>query len=131
MYLLYRVCYEPETKEMSDMQLCSGHQVYYREGTPFLTPKAVLAAKKAERKFIAIPLVFIALRMWGTIRFFCFVHNCATGQQISTTADEWLAVLHVRHMLTVVSTTSQGIPAMSFTAKSDQCQISPAASPEI
>lgn len=36
-------------------------------------PKALELVKKADRKFTFIPMVFILLRIWGTIRFFRFL----------------------------------------------------------
>ena len=42
-------------------------------GGDFLTPKALEVIKRAERKLTFIPMVFIFLRIWGTIRFFRFL----------------------------------------------------------
>ncbi|CAH3195451.1 unnamed protein product [Porites evermanni] len=43
-------------------------------GGDFLTPKALEVIKRAERKLTFIPMVFIFLRIWGTIRFFRFLY---------------------------------------------------------
>ena len=43
-------------------------------GGDFLTPKALEVIKRAERKLTIIPMVFILLRIWGTIRFFRFLY---------------------------------------------------------
>lgn len=39
----------------------------------FITRSSLLAAHKADRKLTFIPVVFILLRIWGTIRFFFFI----------------------------------------------------------
>ena len=43
-------------------------------GGDFLTPKALEVINKAERKLAVIPMVFVLLRIWGTIRFFRFLY---------------------------------------------------------
>lgn len=42
---------------------------------PLLRRKNIEAAKELDRKLILIPLIFILLRVWGTIRFFVFLHS--------------------------------------------------------
>ena len=46
----------------------------FNPGEDFLTPKALEVLKKAERKLTFIPMVFVLLRIWGTIRFFRFLY---------------------------------------------------------
>ena len=42
-------------------------------GGLFITVSSVEVAKRADQKLILIPLVFILVRVWGTIRFFRFL----------------------------------------------------------
>ncbi|XP_067037983.1 G-protein coupled receptor 157-like isoform X1 [Acropora muricata] len=55
-----------------------------------LTPKALEVVKKADRKFKFIPIVFILLRIWGTIRFFRFLAYHPEDPPLL----KWLVVLH-------------------------------------
>ena len=59
-----------------------------------LTPKALEVVKKADRKFKFIPIVFILLRVWGTIRFFRFLAHHPDDPPLL----KWLVVLHVRSL---------------------------------
>ena len=58
--------------------------------------ESVEVLKKADRKLTFIPVLFILLRMWGTIRFFRFLAclpDCHhSGPQ---PAYRWLEILHV------------------------------------
>jgi len=42
-------------------------------GSPFITVRSVEVAKRADQKLILIPVVFILVHIWGTIRFFRFL----------------------------------------------------------
>lgn len=42
-------------------------------GSPFITMRSVEVAKRADHKLILIPVVFILVHIWGTIRFFRFL----------------------------------------------------------
>ncbi|XP_001636737.2 G-protein coupled receptor 157 isoform X1 [Nematostella vectensis] len=63
-------------------------QVYSCQGAPFLTMGSIEAARKADRKFTFIPVIFILLRMWGTIRFFLYISGQGHPEY------EWLRILH-------------------------------------
>ena len=41
----------------------------FTTGSSFLTLRSIEVVKKADRKLTFIPVVFIMLRIWGTIRF--------------------------------------------------------------
>lgn len=58
-------------------------------GSHFLTLKSVEAAKKADLKLTFIPVVFIFLRIWGTIRFIRF-----WAYFPEPVAHDWLIILH-------------------------------------
>lgn len=58
----------------------------------FLTQKTMVAAKKADRKLIFIPVIMILLRIWGTIRFFIYVSNIQSV--IPSNISEALLYLH-------------------------------------
>ena len=68
----------------------AGSKVYYIEyfvvhqRAGLLTCNDVMQAQKVERKLICIPLIFVFLRMWGTIRFFLLV---AKGPKYKSTSD--------------------------------------------
>ena len=49
-------------------------------------------AQKAERKLICVPLIFVVLRSWGTIRFLLLI---AKGPDYKSQVDDWLLVLQV------------------------------------
>ncbi|XP_031567811.1 G-protein coupled receptor 157-like [Actinia tenebrosa] len=55
-----------------------------------LSERSSRAAQTAERKLILVPLSFILLRIWGTVRFFIFV---VTGPNKVPPANNWLLVL--------------------------------------
>ncbi|XP_073238252.1 G-protein coupled receptor 157-like isoform X1 [Porites lutea] len=59
-------------------------------GGHFLTLKSIEVVKKADRKLTFIPVVFILLRMWGTIRFFRFL----ACHPENPPALKWLVILH-------------------------------------
>lgn len=59
-------------------------------GSHFLTLKSVEVARKAELKLIFIPVVFILLRIWGTIRFIFFLAYHPRYPH----AQKWLIILH-------------------------------------
>ena len=40
------------------------------ESSQYLSPEVVVAVLKADRKLTSIPVMFILLRIWGTIQFF-------------------------------------------------------------
>ena len=63
-------------------------------GGDFLTPKALEVIKRAERKLTIIPIVFILLRIWGTIRFFRFLYYLPEDPP----AIEFLVFLQVRRL---------------------------------
>ena len=42
-------------------------------GSPFITVRSVEVAKRADQKLMLIPVVFILVHIWGTIRFFRFL----------------------------------------------------------
>ena len=63
-------------------------------GGDFLTPKALEVIKRAERKLTIIPMVFILLRIWGTIRFFRFLYYLPEDPP----AIEFLVFLQVRRL---------------------------------
>ncbi|KAL9983833.1 hypothetical protein ACROYT_G006071 [Oculina patagonica] len=63
-------------------------------GSPFLTVKSVEVAKKADHKLTFIPVVFILVRIWGTIRFFRWVACLPDCQKIGPRpALRWLEIL--------------------------------------
>ncbi|XP_032242455.2 uncharacterized protein LOC5516684 isoform X2 [Nematostella vectensis] len=64
------------------------NKVYSCQGAPFLTMGSIEAARKADRKFTFIPVIFILLRMWGTIRFFLYISGQGHPEY------EWLRILH-------------------------------------
>lgn len=55
-----------------------------KERAGLLTYNDVMQAQKVERKLICIPLIFVFLRIWGTIRFFLLV---AKGPKYKSTSD--------------------------------------------
>ena len=60
-------------------------------GSHFLTVRSMEVVRKADRKLMFIPVVFILLRIWGTIRFFrVWVYYPSKPSSI-----EWLILLHV------------------------------------
>ena len=60
-------------------------------GSHFLTVRSIEVVRKADRKLMFIPVVFILLRIWGTIRFFrVWVYYPSKPSPI-----EWLILLHV------------------------------------
>lgn len=59
-------------------------------GSHFLTLKSVEVARKAELKLIFIPVVFILLRIWGTIRFTFFLAYHPRDPPV----HKWLIILH-------------------------------------
>ena len=65
-------------------------------GSLFLTVDSVEVVKKTDRKLTFIPVVFILLRIWGTIRFFrllaCLPKCQHTGPRPAYT---WLEILQV------------------------------------
>ena len=65
-------------------------------GGPFLTKQYVEVAKKADQKLTFIPVVFILVRIWGTIRFFRFLACLPACRMIGPRpALRWLEILHV------------------------------------
>ncbi|XP_065653285.1 G-protein coupled receptor 157-like [Hydra vulgaris] len=46
-----------------------------REITPILQSQTVVVAHSLERKLMVIPLLFVFVRVWGTLRFIIFVYN--------------------------------------------------------
>ncbi|KXJ24358.1 G-protein coupled receptor 157 [Exaiptasia diaphana] len=66
--------------------------------TPFLTTASLVAARKADRKFTMVPIIFILLRMWGTIRFISYVvclPECKkTGPNLNPHIEFLLRILH-------------------------------------
>ncbi|KAJ7336573.1 Basement membrane-specific heparan sulfate proteoglycan core protein [Desmophyllum pertusum] len=60
-------------------------------GSHFLTQRSVEVAKRAEYKLTFIPVVFILLRIWGTIRFFRFLADYPNNPS----ALDWLVILQV------------------------------------
>ncbi|XP_020910544.1 G-protein coupled receptor 157-like [Exaiptasia diaphana] len=74
-------------------------KMHANSSTPILTTESLLAARKADRKFSMIPLIFIMLRMWGTLRFFfyiaCFPECQNSGPtNLDPKVDFWLKVFH-------------------------------------
>jgi len=59
-------------------------------GGDFLTSKTRDVVKKADRKLTLIPVVFILLRVWGTVRFFRFLVYHPEDPSLL----KWLIVLH-------------------------------------
>ena len=63
----------------------------FSAGSHFLTIRSIEVVRKADRKLMFIPVVFILLRIWGTIRFFrVWVYYPSKPSPI-----EWLILLHV------------------------------------
>lgn len=59
-------------------------------GSHFLTVRSIEVVRKADRKLMFIPVVFILLRIWGTIRFFrMWVYYPSPPSPI-----KWLILLH-------------------------------------
>ncbi|KAJ7336572.1 Basement membrane-specific heparan sulfate proteoglycan core protein [Desmophyllum pertusum] len=66
----------------------------FMSGSPFLTVRSVEVAKKADHKLTFIPVVFILLRIWGTIRFFRFLACLPDCRTIGPRpALQWLEIL--------------------------------------
>lgn len=65
-------------------------QLHKRDG--LLTQSTAVQAQKAERKLMCVPLIFVFLRIWGTIRFLLLV---AKGPDY--TSDGWLLILQVSY----------------------------------
>lgn len=59
----------------------------------FMSQRTADAARHADKKLIIIPLLFILLRMWGTIRFFLYV----AGKTNHGSAPVWEIVLLYLH----------------------------------
>jgi len=55
-----------------------------------LTQSTVVQAQKAERKLIFVPLIFVFLRIWGTIRFFLLIADGPDSKSY-----DWLLILQV------------------------------------
>lgn len=49
----------------------------YTFGDTSLSSKTIMTAKSVNMKFILIPVSFILLRIWGTIRFILYAANKA------------------------------------------------------
>lgn len=67
----------------------------FTPGSPFITNKAADVARKVDYKLTFIPLVFVMVRIWGTIMFFCLlacVPDCWQTGHIP--AIQWLAILN-------------------------------------
>ncbi len=70
-----------------------------------LSAGMVNVVKKADRKLTFIPIVFVLLRMWGTIQFFYSLGvssyiKCACTNPIVATAFQVLNYLQVNKLLT-------------------------------
>ena len=70
------------TANLSLFSCSSIHQTQRVESRQFLSSGLVTAVQKADRKLTFIPIIFIFLRIWGTIQFFYSigVPTCANGQ---------------------------------------------------
>ena len=56
---------------MLSLLSCSSiHQTQRVESRQFLSSGLVTAVQRADRKLTFIPIIFILLRIWGTIQFF-------------------------------------------------------------
>jgi hypothetical protein len=64
-----------------------------------LSQRSSKAAQTAERKLILVPLSFVLLRIWGTIRFFIFVES---GPNKVPPANDWLLLLQVSKLKTKI-----------------------------
>lgn len=63
-------------------------ELHHKSGV--LTQSTVAQAQKAERKLIFVPLIFVFLRMWGTIRFFLLIADGPDSKSY-----DWLLILQV------------------------------------
>ena len=77
----------PQLELLLFLQMKTG----FAPGSHFLTLRSIEAVKKADRKLMFIPIVFILLRIWGTIRFFRFLVYFPSTPPL----QEWLMILHV------------------------------------
>lgn len=58
-----------------------------------MSDESVRAGKQGQRKLALAPMLFVLLRIWGTIRFFIY---CSTNGPISNeVVDDILVILHV------------------------------------
>ena len=62
-----------------------------------LTLSTVVQAQKAERKLIFVPLLFVFLRVWGTIRFFLLIADGPDSRSY-----DWLLILQVSIRIRVI-----------------------------
>jgi len=62
----------------------------FAPGSYFLTLKSIEVVKRADRKLTFIPVVFILLRIWGTVRFFRLLAHHPHRPPVR----EWLLILH-------------------------------------
>lgn len=60
-------------------------------GSHFLTVRSIEVVRKADRKLMFIPVVFILLRIWGTIRFF----RMWVYYPLPPSPIKWLILLHL------------------------------------
>jgi len=58
------------TAKLSLLSCSSIHQTQGVESRQFLSSGLVTAVQRADRKLTFIPIMFILLRIWGTIQFF-------------------------------------------------------------
>ena len=65
-------------------------QLHKRDG--LLTQSTVVQAQKTERKLMCVPLIFVFLRIWGTIRFLLLV-----AKGLDYNSDGWLLILQVSY----------------------------------
>lgn len=75
----------------------------FTPGSPFITNKVADVARKVDYKLTFIPLVFVMVRIWGTIMFFCLlacVPDCWQTGHIP--AIQWLAILNVSNTGTCI-----------------------------
>ena len=57
-----------------------------------LSNESVQAGEQGLKKLAFAPILFVLLRIWGTIRFFIF---CSNGEGKDSTGEYILLVLHV------------------------------------
>lgn len=58
-----------------------------------MSDEAIQTALQGERKFTVVPILFVFLRLWGTIRF--FIYCISPSASLDTTLNKVLLICHV------------------------------------
>ena len=68
------------------------------------SPTTIPVVKTADKKFFLIPIVYILLRVWGTVRFFQYVVKGA-DYDMTDTLNLAIAILQVSKVINFVKLT--------------------------